>query len=91
MAFDVGAAVRIAPQPEHLHQHHRLTQGILVGQRQGRPGRSRAQVARCDLSRLPILLFSPRTPYVGDEVAVTATAVSLACGRVEVDPAMWRQ
>jgi hypothetical protein len=37
VAFDVGAAIRIAPQPEHLNQHHRLTQGILVGQRQGRP------------------------------------------------------
>ena len=35
VAFDVGAAVRIAPQPEHLNQHHRLAQGILIGQRQG--------------------------------------------------------
>ena len=89
--LDVGATVRIAPQPEHLNQHHRLTQGILVGQRQGRPGRTRAQVARCDLSRLPILLFSPCTTYVGDEVPVTTTAVRLAGGRVEVDPARWRQ
>ena len=91
VAFDVGAAVRIAPQPEHLNQHHRLTQRILVGQRQGRPSRPRAQVAGRDLSRLPILLFSPRTTYVGDEVAVTATAVRLARSRVEIDPPRWCQ
>jgi hypothetical protein len=35
VAFDVGATVCIAAQPEHLNQHHRLAQGILVGQRQG--------------------------------------------------------
>ena len=35
VAFDVGAAVCIAPQPEHLNQHNGLTQGILVGQCQG--------------------------------------------------------
>ena len=91
VAFDVGASVRIAPQPEHLNQHHRLTQRILVGQRQGRPSRPRAQVAGRDLSRLPILLFSPRTTYVGDEVPVTATAVRLARSSVEIDPARWRQ
>ena len=35
VAFDVGAAVRISPQPEHLNQHHRLAQGVLVAQCQG--------------------------------------------------------
>src|SRR5690606_7403366 len=91
VAFDVGASIRIAAKPEHLNQHHRLAQCVLVGQCQGRPRCPRAQVAGGDLTRLSILLFGPCPTYVGDEVSVTATAVSLPRGSVEVNPARWHQ
>ena len=91
MALHVAGVVGAAAQPQDLRQNHVPIQIIAVGQRQGRPARSGAQVARGDLARGIVLLLRPGAADITHQVAVTPGLVRLARRGVKIDPARRHQ